>query len=1061
MEMDHTNQSSYHGDGDQAGDNERGNWHRRLRLRKSSVSSVTVKSTVEEEKVDIPLSKKPTQNEHQKNHVEDSCSRELTCPDCKDSTVFSSSGLLNHLRIFHGGKEKPPLFPCDVCSFTTTELNTLNQHRMKHSDSRLTCEICNDSTIKTECQLTKHCKTQHSLNDQYHCGKCTFSSKDLKFFMNHPCPHRTLPPTDCTEKLGIRPMNCEQNGNLLADAAEASNKEDILKHMTTTCHRDWRRNNRWRKKDLAAKDHSSNVPQFKLLLPKSETKWPSSGFLPFSGVGLLDENGILLNPSRTLEETQQFLERTVNSGKKWPIIVKGESELASLSCAAPFPLHQKPKQCSTEFPELQSAGKDELSGFMDKNNLSVPPDCTTKVVGFKMVDGKKHLVLKVIPSTKPEVSSDTKGQIPPINPNELHGEESESQIKRSCDQTSTQSCDITTKHVSYNYNDATSVSGQPVKQGQCEKQHEAPVDVPQVDNTGSVVKDACHAFIEISEVHAQPIPPGTEESFNVAVQKKSKKTLTPSDVMSNSNTYPLNGDSIRISVEVSSVRQVDVHTLHSKMQEVEQTEEHTDIHRTTIRDSKVSHAERTTSQHNVGYFSLASNPPSDLGSLEKELNSQLPTLMSEKDGIPNVNVNNMVKDSWEGSKVTQPPLVHSNEQKGNMQSSTFLTNQEKEARSELKVFSGTIVSPHKPHSTESLSNCPSEDGGLLFQDNSDEYTNNVDPRDASIPLDQTCTPETVEGRNYLAVLPLGDSCHNPDVNKTLEELPVTTISHLLDDPEVTFRGNKVHSVELGGLSTQQVGVTPTEAIAVAGIVAIEKQTSQSSLTMNESALNRKRQGEPIKDSQEPFCKSRRWKPLVETSQENDTPAFVPYWEPIHQGLERTLRLFPVCYSQTIQVPRLNQPVVVLNHPDTDIPEVTNIMRVVHRHKGAVEKVVLSQGTLKALSELNCDTFRKSPSVNCHSSHYRRDWPQGTVKERFVLNLKLKRLCGNKYKVAPSASKTDGFQSAFRCWFCGRLFRNQETWVGHGQRHLTEATRDWNKLFHRERQSSGPIQVYYH
>ncbi|XP_026869941.2 zinc finger protein 518A isoform X2 [Electrophorus electricus] len=1038
MEVDHTNKSSHHGDSDQAGDNERGNWHRRLRLRKSSASSVTVKRTIDEEKVDIALSKKPTKNAPQNNHVVDSCSRELTftCSECNHSTVFSSSDLLNHFRIFHEGK--PPLFPCDMCSFTTAELNTLQQHRTKHSNSKLTCEVCNDDTLQTECQLTKHCKTQHNLNGQYHCEKCKFSTTEFKMFMNHPCPHSTLPPTDCTEKSGIRPGNCELNGNLLADPAEESHKEERLKQMASACHRGWRRKNWLKKKEVPAKEHNSNVPHFKLLLPKAETKWPSSGFLPFSGVGLLDENGILLNPARILEESQQFLERTVNSGKTWPIILKGEPEFASLSCTGPYQLQPKSKPYSTELPELQSAGKDKLSGLMERNNISVPPDCTTKVIGFKMVDGKKHLVLKVIPPTKPEISSDTRGEFPGVNPNESYGLESGSQIKRSSDQTSTESGDSSTNNASFNYDDATSVSGQQVKQGQSKKQQEDPINyVPQVDNTGSDGKEACHTCSEISGVCTQLIAPRTEESFNVAVQKNSKKQLTSFDVMSNSNTYHTNGDSIRISVEVSSVRQMDMHTLHSKMQE-----------------------------HNIGcHSSLASSAPFDLGSLEEGLNSHLPTLMSEKDGIPHVGKNNMVKDSWEGSKVTQPPLVHLNEQKENMQSTafvSFLTNQEKEASPESKMlFSGTIVSPPHKHSTEALFNCPSEDGGLLFQDSIDDYTNNVYPRDASIPLDQTCTTKTVEEHNYLAVLPLGNSCHNSDVNKTLEKHPVTTI--LNDDPEVTFTGIKAQSVELGGLSTQQVGLKSTEAIPIAVMVAVEEQLSQSnvsSLPMNESVLNRKRRGEPITtDSQEQFCKSRR--PLVENSQENGTPAFVPYWEPIPQGLERTLRLFPFCYSQTIKVPRLNQPVVVLNHPDTDIPEVTNIMRVVHRHKGAVEKVMLSQGTLKALSELDCDTFRNKPSMNCHSSHCRRDWPQGTVKERFILNLKLKRLCGNKYKVAASANKTNGFQSSFRCWFCGRLFRNQETWVGHGQRHLTEATRDWNKLFRSERQSNGPIQLYYH
>lgn len=256
---------------------------------------------------------------------------------------------------------------------------------------------------------------------------------------------------------------------------------------------------------------------------------------------------------------------------------------------------------------------------------------------------------------------------------------------------------------------------------------------------------------------------------------------------------------------------------------------------------------------------------------------------------------------------------------------------------------------------------------------------------------------------------------------------------------------------------------PPKAIPVATEVSTEEDSTQSHLCLppaNEPAMKRKRHREPTTTkSQEPISKSR--KQLVQSSPENDSPASIPYWEPVPQTVERTLRLLPVCSSQPIKVPRLNQPVIVLNHPDTDIPEVVNIMRVVNKHKGAVQKVVLSQGTLKALQALSCGTFRKSPGANCHPSHYRRAWPQGTVKERFILKLKLKRLFGHKYKVTPSASKMNGYHSTFRCWFCGRLFRNQEAWVGHGQRHLMEATRDWNELFNSEGQRNSPIQPYCH
>lgn len=256
----------------------------------------------------------------------------------------------------------------------------------------------------------------------------------------------------------------------------------------------------------------------------------------------------------------------------------------------------------------------------------------------------------------------------------------------------------------------------------------------------------------------------------------------------------------------------------------------------------------------------------------------------------------------------------------------------------------------------------------------------------------------------------------------------------------------------GTTSESEVGMYSPKAIPVAAETNY-KTTSQLPL-MTEPDICRSRLREATtKDSQGHISKSKRG--LVRNSQENKSSASVRYWEPPAPEIERTLHLFPVRSSQPVKVPRLNQPVVVLNHPDMDIPEVANIMRSVHRHNGAVQRVILSQGTLKALSELTYDTFRNIHAGKLQLSHYRRVWPKGTVKERFILNLKLKRLGRNKFKVA--SSNAIPLQASFRCWFCGRHFRNQEVWVGHGQRHIMEATRDWNKLFNSEGQGNDADQ----
>ncbi|XP_075890920.1 zinc finger protein 518A [Nelusetta ayraudi] len=174
---------------------------------------------------------------------------------------------------------------------------------------------------------------------------------------------------------------------------------------------------------------------------------------------------------------------------------------------------------------------------------------------------------------------------------------------------------------------------------------------------------------------------------------------------------------------------------------------------------------------------------------------------------------------------------------------------------------------------------------------------------------------------------------------------------------------------------------------------------------------------------------------------------VVYWKPVAKDVERTLRLAPFSPLQLVRCPRRYQPVVVLNHPDADIPEVANIMKVVNRYKGAVTKVSLSQKTLEALSEIGAhgnisSTKGASPQSHCPTARAVRS----SVQERFRLKLKLRKKSRKKFEVVKHLSARKRDPVVFECWFCGRLFNSQEDWIGHGQRHLMEATRDWNELF---------------
>lgn len=189
-------------------------------------------------------------------------------------------------------------------------------------------------------------------------------------------------------------------------------------------------------------------------------------------------------------------------------------------------------------------------------------------------------------------------------------------------------------------------------------------------------------------------------------------------------------------------------------------------------------------------------------------------------------------------------------------------------------------------------------------------------------------------------------------------------------------------------------------------------------------------------------KARRLSNKVLTEKETTV-----YWKPVAKDVERTLRLAPFNSLQQVRCPRRYQPVVVLNHPDADIPEVANIMKVVNRYKGAVTKVSLSQKTVEALSEIGAQGNNSlTKGVSSQSHHPSPRAVRSSVQERFLLKLKLRKKSRKKYEVVKHSSDRKQDPVVFECWFCGRLFNSQEDWIGHGQRHLMEATRDWNELF---------------
>ncbi len=241
------------------------------------------------------------------------------CSECKDDTTYSPNDLLKHFQGTHKGTL--PTYPCDLCLFVTNEFSSLQRHRIGHRNTLVTCEICNDGVQYSLLLLTRHFTNCHSHNGQFLCKKCEFSTRDAGTFVQHihhhnernhkcvKCPHTSSTLGELQRHnmvhSGTFPFSCQICGY------SAGRRDYLNKHLTAAHGEEM---NKWRTNEDSSGVNSLGL---KRLLKKSppvggsrESQWMSKrNSIP--GVGLLDHNGRLFNPEKTLEETQQFLERAV------------------------------------------------------------------------------------------------------------------------------------------------------------------------------------------------------------------------------------------------------------------------------------------------------------------------------------------------------------------------------------------------------------------------------------------------------------------------------------------------------------------------------------------------------------------------------------------------------------------------------------------------------------------------------------------------------------------------------------------------------------------------------
>nr|XP_057918514.1 zinc finger protein 518A [Doryrhamphus excisus] len=1208
------------------------------------------------------------------------------CSVCKDDSTYSPNDLLKHFRAVHNGIL--PTYPCDLCCFVTHEFAALQRHRIEHKNTLVTCELCCDGVQYSLLLLTRHYIMCHSLNGQFYCDWCEFTTVDAGTFVQHihhhnespwkcsKCRHVSLNEVDHQKHLKIHtisfPFICQVCGY------RATTMKQLQRHTVASHKNDSERTNQWKTSpDGAASPYSSSSS--KPLLKKSCQMQEAQMISKLCGVTrILPHHNGTPKPETFMQASHRIVART--PGKR------DDSGKGSLTAEKPTTvmLRQNDRSASPTNPNA-------LTVLRVKNKISLPPNCTTKVMGFKMVDGKKHIVLKVIPTLKEDTHQDDssvesadssttnsafdksddffeKGHsltgkssashsstFSPVsgpsipsedimtvkvkiedeetnvdttlltedlgeqdggsangssasNHDSLHGTSNDvnqnSQSKMACseihllDRKST-SCTISGSGSQGSDTCAGQFTDDPLNVSQeilnneptssnietCGAEHEQVI--PQTGK-GKLVDEhkntSSFNITELSDQFAESIVSikSTYPSGNQNCQKQLANLASPSEMAS------LTSHEESATLAQSSLNQK-VFAFHNYSKEALSTSLSTcqkdgSMSEVTADKGRFSLASESSETFEDGddfgadadecenselvlkdfnvikieedLIPISSPTKSTLSALGSFVKQHSDAIISQQLNKERVESSNVCNDSSKQRKATpqnvqmqdsmQQVLLSNNDRFAmpvQLKTTTgfkLITNcvnpqinvsYMKSGFSSSSSSTGETVSPQRQMIGTLKAGANEKGTGLISAlqtgvgASPNHYLINSPSSESPVPSDKsghtqpTCyfLPRSVpfvqatkssglklanaklpqNSRSVLA-MPVSSAykpinSHNGRQAFLLRCISQSKSSVLVNQQQTQScqtnekRGNKVvfkivspttsllkrgtpssncqpfllattppnpcfimpsnktnaseslrKTITMPNPTDDTVEDLPTELMA--GVKSSEADKPILAPRSIRPPSQRKRRRKTLFDELPATGhKARRLTNNVQT----ETDATV-LWNPIAKAVERTLRLAPFNCRQEIICPRRYQPVVVLNHPDADIPEVTNIMKVINRHRGAVAKVSLSRKTVKVLSELHAQEQKTLTSDAVVRSSDPRPI-ESLVRERFLLKLKLKKKSKKKYEVVEPSSCQQK-PAMFDCWFCGRLFNSQEDWIGHGQRHLMEATRDWNKLF---------------
>ncbi|XP_004875627.1 zinc finger protein 518A-like [Heterocephalus glaber] len=345
----------------------------------------------------------------------------FSCLKCGDSTRYSPNDLQKHFEMWHHGEL--PSYPCEMCSFSANDFQIFKQHRQTHRSTLVKCDICNSECVYTLLDLTKHFISTHCVNGNFQCEKCIFSTQDVGTFVQHihrhneihykcgKCHHVCFTKGELQKHLhihsGTLPFTCQYC------SYGATRKDHLVRHIITL-HKEHLYAKEKLEKDKYEKKMAKTSAELKLILKRYKIGASRKAFWIRKKVNSGSDRSIdkntqvlnLINSAEMKSEDQSHLgQEHLNDDKSERLHcensdmpTESESEKPTFLDSGQYNGADEGSNSTSDFLKTALQGPTVL--MVKNNKITVPANYSAKFMGFRMVDGRQHIVIKLLPTGK-------------------------------------------------------------------------------------------------------------------------------------------------------------------------------------------------------------------------------------------------------------------------------------------------------------------------------------------------------------------------------------------------------------------------------------------------------------------------------------------------------------------------------------------------------------------------------------------------------------------------------------------------------------------------------------